>query len=109
MIELFLAASLHLSGGNYNPIHPYIQYSRENYAVGVFYNSMRRPSFYLTHRHDYDKIFVEYGISTGYVHKVTPIGRVGYKVHKRVNVFIAPGFDLNRGMTGMLAVEVRLY
>ena len=103
MIELFVAASLHLGlAGNYNNIHPHIKYTTDsNLIVGSYYNSERNPSLYLGKEW---KGF-EIGAVTGYsAYPVVPFLR-----YKRKGFFVAPAYETRGNWGIVIGYELKLY
>ena len=83
-----IAISLHLFlDGNYNPIHPYAQMEKNDWAIGTYYNSESKISTYVSKTFDLGKDFeLELGAVTGYSDaKVLPMVRL-----KKDKFFIAP-------------------
>jgi len=62
MLNLCLAATLHLLPGDWNAIHPCVYYEQNDWKTGVYYNSESRLSTFLVR--DFGNI--EVGLVTGY-------------------------------------------
>ena len=90
-----IAVSTHLGlTGDFNNIHPHIQYQMpNNYIVGVYHNSDKRESIYFGKRAVWKAPFdiipevsIEYGVVHGYKNwDLVPMVKINYG-----NIFIAP-------------------
>lgn len=84
-----VAISLHLFlNGDYNPIHPYAQLEKNNWAIGTYYNSEKNVSMYVSKTFElYEDYELEIGAVTGYDYygPVVPMVRI-----KKNNFFLAP-------------------
>jgi len=91
-IILGLALTMHLGSPNtLNETHPYVEVQHESLSLGVYYNSIEEPSFYLTYMLEYKGFYAEVGAVTGYKRaSVLPYGRVGYNITDNIGVFAAP-------------------
>jgi hypothetical protein len=111
MIDLILAIAFtkHLdnSGLDYNEVHPHIRLEVEQYAVGLFINSMGNPTTYASYTWGEDW-FLEVGLMDGYQNRVLPYGRAGYELHDNVTLFAAP--SIVKGEVGgvVLGLELKL-
>lgn len=91
-----LALSLHLLPGDFNAVHPFVEYEKGGFFASAYYNSMHDGSIaigrrtYITEDWSLDK-----GLVTGYADGVTPMLRLKYK-----DYFIVPG--RNNGETGIV-------
>ena len=103
-LSFLLAMSIHLGfEDQFNPIHPHVKCTTNNYITGVYYNSSNNISVYI------GKEFrtgpnhsVELALVTGYVNTITPMVR--YKMDK---LFISPGMD-DKGNAGIvMGVELK--
>jgi len=107
MIELMLAATIHFSDAyNYNWIHPHIRYEKNDWIAGVYYNSIRNPSFYIGRTFHHKSAWAELGAVTGYTKPVIPMVRVGYSVNDSLGLYAAPGYDDN-GVFMLIGAEYR--
>ena len=103
MINIFLAASLHLGLMNdYNYILPHVQYASPNKVlVGAFYNSERAISVYM------GKEFngFEFGAVTCYSSfPIVPFVRYKWK-----GIFIAPSYEVSPRRVGIIiGYEIKL-
>lgn len=97
MLDIVAGVALSLHVGlpyDYNEVHPFIEVEYSDISIGVYKNSINRPSFYVTYTYDYGKSFIEGGLVTGYEGSdVTPYARVGYKMTDNVVLFAAPAYD----------------
>lgn len=92
-----IAISLHLFlKGEYNAIHPYAQIEQNNLAAGVYYNSEKAISGYVSKTLDIGKGYeLEIGAVTGYTSgDVLPLVRL-----KKDYFFIAPAQEIRNGET----------
>jgi hypothetical protein len=84
-----VAISLHLFlNGEYNPIHPHVRLESPSITSGVYLNSTKNISFYLSKTFDINKDYeLEIGAVTGYESHglVIPMVRI-----KKGNFFISP-------------------
>ena len=72
MISLGIALSLHLNLlGDYNFVHPYVEYVDDNFIAGTYYNSEDRWSFFIGKEYNSGDFGLELGLVTGY--KSSPI------------------------------------
>lgn len=98
-LVLGLALSAHLSiDGDYNRYHPYVQYTHDDYTIGMTYNSEERISVYGLKTFTKDKLFLDVGVATGYPAfedklstPVSPVIRVGYHISDSISIFMMPG------------------
>ena len=89
------ALSTHLGlSGDFNMIHPHVQYRMDNnYITGIYHNSDGRESIYVGKRASYKapysiipEVSIEYGIVHGYKEwDLAPMIKVNYG-----NLFVAP-------------------
>ena len=86
-ISILLTLSLHLGmSGDFNEINPHVRCEVANSNFGVYYNSEKDISFYMSQNLRLPKSEVEIGLATGYRDAaVVPIIR-----WKKNNWFIAP-------------------
>ena len=86
-ISILLTLSLHLGmSGDFNEINPHVRCDVANSSFGVYYNSEKDISFYMSQNVRLPKSEVEIGLATGYRDAdVVPIIR-----WKKNNWFIAP-------------------
>ena len=86
-ISILLTLSLHLGmSGDFNEINPHVRCDVANSSFGVYYNSEKDISFYMSQNLRLPKSEVEIGLATGYRDaSVIPIVR-----WKKNNWFIAP-------------------
>ena len=86
-ISILLTLSLHLGmSGDFNEINPHVRCNVANSSFGVYYNSEKDISFYMSQNLRLPKSEVEIGLATGYRDaSVIPIVR-----WKKNNWFIAP-------------------
>ena len=86
-ISKLLTLSLHLGmSGDFNEINPHVRCDVANSSFGVFYNSEKDISFYMSQNLRLPKAEVEIGLATGYRDaNVIPLVR-----WKKNNWFIAP-------------------
>ena len=108
MLSLGLALSLHTSVVDYNSIHPHLRVEVAGVISGVYYNSVRKPSFYLGKRFQYGNSYVEVGAVTGYTEPVIPMFVAGYQFSERLSAFASPVYD-GDGLSGMALVEFRFF
>lgn len=96
IVELSLALSLHLNGGDYdlNNVHPHIRVAQDDYISGVYYNSDYEYSFYAGYKYDW----LEVGIVTGYINDVQPYLRA-----IKDGFFVAPAIYGNNEEIGAVA------
>ena len=103
MVNIFLAASLHLGLMNdYNYIHPHVQYESPNKVlVGAFYNSERAISVYMGKKFN----GFEIGAATGYsAFPIVPFVRYKWK-----GIFIAPSYEVSPRRVGIIiGYEIKL-
>ena len=76
-----IALSLHLGlAGEYNPVHPYISYERDQFIAGVYYNSVERISIYGGIKYEFSKdTSLEIGLVSGYNDNIMPMARLNHK------------------------------
>ena len=86
-ISILLTLSLHLGmSGDFNEINPHLRCEVANSSFGIYYNSEKNISFYMSQNLRLPKSKVEIGLATGYRDaSVIPIVR-----WKKNNWFIAP-------------------
>ena len=86
-ISILLTLSLHLGmQAGFNEINPHIRCEVENYSTGMYYNSEKNISFYMSRDFSIRESEIEIGLATGYRDaNVIPIVR-----WKKNNWFIAP-------------------
>ena len=86
-ISILLTLSLHLGmSGDFNEINPHLRCEVANSSFGMYYNSEKKISFYMSQNLRLPKSEVEVGLATGYRDaNVIPIMR-----WKKNNWFIAP-------------------
>ena len=86
-ISILLTLSLHLGmSGDFNEINPHLRCEVANSSFGMYYNSEKNISFYMSQNLRLPKSEVEIGLATGYRDaNVIPIMR-----WKKNNWFIAP-------------------
>ena len=86
-ISILLTLSLHLGmSGDFNEINPHLRCEVANSSFGMYYNSEKNISFYMSQNLRLRKSEVEIGLATGYRDaNVIPIMR-----WKKNNWFIAP-------------------
>ena len=86
-ISILLTLSLHLGmQAGFNEINPHIRCEVENYSTGMYYNSEKNISFYMSRDFSIRESEIEIGLATGYRdNSVIPIVR-----WKKNNWFIAP-------------------
>ena len=86
-ISILLTLSLHLGmSGDFNAINPHVRCEVANSSFGMYYNSEKNISFYMSQNLRLRKSEVEIGLATGYRDaNIIPIMR-----WKRNNWFIAP-------------------
>lgn len=103
-ITFALGLSLHLGFENtYNPVHPHIRYTNENFIAGIFYNSEKKISTYIGQRLEKDELGFEYGAVTGYsTGTVLPYIRGTYK-----NFFVAPAIESGESLGIVLGTELK--
>lgn len=107
MIELCLAASLHLGiGDGWNAIHPCARYVTDNVTVGAYLNSEEKLSAYVSNTFHYDAWFFELGAVTGYSGGiVVPMARAGYNFSDNATIFAGPAYSLNKGAGLVVGLE----
>ena len=110
VITTGLALSLHLGvAGDYNEIHPYVQYENNNVQVGAYYNSDARLSTYLSYNFENDNgYFLELGVLSGYiVSDILPVVRVGKEItNTNMTVFAAPAYEDYFGLETNIGIVV---
>lgn len=83
--------------GNYNPIHPHVRYTDDNFITGAFYNSDNRISFYAGYRFEpTERTGIEVSATTGYqaLGGVVPQIRGTYQTdEKNIILFAAPSAE----------------
>ena len=86
-LSFLLTLSLHLGmQSGFNEINPHIRCEVENYSTGMYYNSEKKISFYVSRDFSIRESEIEVGLATGYRDSnVIPIIR-----WKKNNWFIAP-------------------
>ena len=86
-ISILLTLSLHLGmSGDFNEINPHLRCEVANSSFGMYYNSEKNISFYMSQNLRLRESEVEIGLATGYRDaSVIPIMR-----WKKNNWFIAP-------------------
>ena len=86
-ISILLTLSLHLGmQAGFNEVNPHIRCDVENYSTGMYYNSEKNISFYMSQNLKIRESEIEIGLVTGYRDaNVIPIVR-----WKKNNWFIAP-------------------
>lgn len=88
-----MAFTLHINQNtNYNGIHPYAYLTKNDYNVGLFYNSLEQVSLFSSKKFYIGNsgLNVEVGAATGYETDVVPMARINYK-----NVYFMPYKDDN--------------
>lgn len=107
MFELCLAASLHLGiGDGWNAIHPCARYLTEDVTVGVYLNSERTLSAYVSHTFRHDDWFFELGAVSGYSGgDLVPMARAGYIFSDDIAIFAGPAYSLNKGAGLVVGLE----
>ena len=92
-----LALSMHVGlAGDYNEVHPYVEYSSNNVHVGAYYNSESNVSPYLHYRLENDSgYFLDLGVVGGYNSAdVLPLVRAGkHFTGVPASLFIAPAYE----------------
>ena len=86
-ISFLLTLSLHLGmTGEFNEINPHIRCDVDNYSTGMYYNSEKNISFYVSRTLSIRESEIEMGLTTGYRDaNIIPLVR-----WKKNNWFIAP-------------------
>ena len=91
-----VALSLHLGlSGDYNEVHPFVEYNNNNIHAGIYLNSESNLSPYVNYRFENDSnYFVDVGIVGGYEFlKVAPLIRVGKNFNDNVSLFVVPSYE----------------
>lgn len=94
LITLSVAFTMHFGVDlSYNNVHPHVRYTSDDIVAGVYYNSVRRPSFYVGKVHQLGNDFtLETVLATGYMYPVIPTVKLSYG-----NFFISPMVDTVKG------------
>lgn len=90
-----VAISLHLFlNGDYNPIHPYAQLEKNDWALGAYYNSESTVSGYVSKTYELGNDYeVELGVVTGYSDTaILPMVRL-----RKGDVFVMPAMETWNG------------
>lgn len=93
-LSLLLTVTLHLGMvGEFNEINPHLRCEVDDYfSTGIYYNSEKDVSFYISRKIILSKSNIEIGLVTGYTDaKMMPLVR-----WKRDNWFIAPVYSIKR-------------
>jgi len=100
-LSFLVALSLHVGlDNNYNSVHPHVRCDTENVNVGVYYNSERNISTYISKEYS----FIEYGIVTGYSgFDIAPMIRF-----KKDNWFIAPAYETQGNLGFIVGWEYQI-
>jgi len=95
-LSLLMTLTLHLGMiGEFNGINPHVRCDKDNYSTGLYYNSEKNFSFYVSRNVKFSKSEIEFGLVTGYRDaKALPLVR-----WKKNNWFIAPVYATNRYYT----------
>jgi len=92
--SLFITAHAGFSNHNLNYVHPHIGLETEKYAAGLYYNSERRTSLYVSRSIYSGQVDISGGIVTGYASaKVLPFISVSRYLDKGFTVFVIPSVD----------------
>jgi hypothetical protein len=92
--SLFITAHAGFSDHNLNWVHPHIGVETEKYAAGLYYNSERRVSFYVSRTLYSGPVDIAGGVVTGYAStKVLPFISVSRYLDKGFTVFVIPSVD----------------
>lgn len=103
---LSIATSLHMGfEGEYNQTHSHFRLEHNNYAAGVYLNSIDNVSFYLSYNLNLDKYFLEVGAVTGYNFPIVSMVRAGASLTPNIDVFISPGFENSSNPKVVLGLE----
>lgn len=104
LLSFGLALSIHSVDGNWNTVHPFVEYG-DDLAIGAYYNSESAVSVYASYTWHLDEWFLEGGAVTGYSGApVLPFVRAGYEFGG-ARAFVAPA--LMDGELGLvLGLEV---
>ncbi|MGA1281064.1 MAG: hypothetical protein ACO3YZ_05800 [Candidatus Nanopelagicaceae bacterium] len=103
---LSIATSLHMGfEGEYNQTHPHFRLEHNNYAAGVYLNSIDNVSSYLSYNLNLDKYFLEVGAVTGYNFSIVPMVRAGTSLNPNIDVFISPSFENSSNPKVVLGLE----
>ena len=109
MLELCLAATLHLLPGDWQNAHPCARYVMDGLTVGAYLNSENALSVYASHTWDHDQWFIEAGVVTGYSGAtIAPMVRGGYNLSDNAAVFISPAVTGSGEIGLVMGFEVTL-
>lgn len=103
-----IALSLHLGmEGEYQPLHPNVGLSYNNFMVGAYYNSESNVSYYLAYEYEIsENTSVELGLVEGYsINPVIPMLKVNYKYFFIVPAVEKYNGEINPGM--VIGIEKR--
>ena len=91
-LSLLLTLTLHLGmTGEFNGINPHVRCEVDNYSTGMYYNSEKNISFYMSRNLRLPNSEIEIGLVTGYRDiNVMPLIR-----WKKNDWFIAPIYYIN--------------
>lgn len=105
---LSLALTSHLGwDGNFNDVHPTLTYKYNDYAVGIFRNSLNHTSTFISKIKTFDNgVSVQYGLAGNYKNKTIPMLVVRKSIAEHANLMFMPSYDpVKNKPTAVIGVE----
>ena len=104
-LSILLVTSIHIGmAGEYNEIHPHVKCQVENMNIGVYYNSEKETSTYMSFDLELPKMNIEIGLATGY--KLAPV--VPLIRFKKDNYFLSPIYNPNGDSGIVIGFEYKI-
>ena len=106
ILELAVAASNHITDGDYNERHLSARLSEGNFFGAVYNNSEDTVSFAVGYKKVFQNWFVEGALVTGYRYgPVIPMLRAGYEF-KNLRFWVAPSLNPNDEPFPIIGAEI---